>query len=267
MKKLKYSEKTVVITGASSGIGKKLAECLIKKHNCRVYAIARSQDKLDESKNDLGENYIPYRMDATDKKAWSDFREYLERSDTRVDILINCAGVLPEFKSFEKTGIDELESVLKINFLASAYSIKELMPLINERGAVVNVSSASAICPFGGVSTYTSSKSALDNFTVSLGCECKDISFSSVLPGFVRTDIMKNQRLSSKEARLIHIFSAKLEKTVRKILRRVARRKRRIIVGKDAHFMNFIYKFFPRLAPRLITKFLKKSGLELFNQI
>ncbi|MBO5338804.1 MAG: SDR family oxidoreductase [Clostridia bacterium] len=267
MKKLKYNEKTVVITGASSGIGKKLAELLIKKHSCRVYAIARNQDRLDGAKSVLGENYIPYRMDATDKQEWTHFKDFLEKSNTRVDILINCAGVLPEFKKLEKTSIDELESVLKINFLASVYSIKELMPLINERGAVVNISSASALCPFGGVSTYTSSKSALDSFTVSLGCEYKNISVSSVLPGFVRTDIMKNQRLNEKEAKLIRSFSADAEKTARKILRRVARRKRRIIVGKDAHLMSFLYKFFPRLAPRLITKFLKKSGLELFNQI
>ncbi len=267
MKRLRYFNKVAVITGASSGIGKAMASYLIKKYNCRVYAIARNIDKLDKVASELGDYYIPYSMDVCDKNNWADFKEFLEKNGTRVDILINCAGILPEFKSFEKTSTDELESVLKINLLAEVYAIKELSSQINDGGAIVNISSASALCPFGGVSTYTLSKSALDSFSVSIGCEYKNISVSSVLPGFVRTDIMKNQSLNSKEANIIRNFSADSGKVARKILKRVARRKKRIIVGLDAHLMNFLYKFFPRLAPKLITKFLKNSHLELFSRI
>ena len=64
------------------------------------------------------------------------------------------------------------------------------MPFINDGGAIVNISSASALCPFGGVSIYSASKAALDNFSVSIASEQKSVSVSSVLPGFVRTDII-----------------------------------------------------------------------------
>lgn len=267
MKRLKFKDKTVLITGASSGIGKSMAKYLIEKYNCRIYAIARNLEKLSLVAAELGENYIPYSLDVSNGDGWADLSKFFEENNINIDVLINCAGVLPEFKSFDKTEINELENVLKINFLADAYSIKALLPFINDGGAIVNISSASALCPFGGVSIYSASKAALDNFSVSIANEQKSVSVSSVLPGFVRTDIMKNQSLNNKEAKLIRAFSADSDKVSRKILKRVAKRKGRIIVGKDAHLLNFLYKHFPRLAPKLITKFLRKSGLSLFSKI
>ena len=267
MKRLRYKDKTVLITGASSGIGKSMAKYLIEKYNCRVYAVARNLEKLNSVASELGSNYIPYSLDVSSKDGWEKVARYFGENSVNIDVLINCAGVLPEFKSFEKTNLDELESVIKTNLLADAYAIKSLSPFINKGGAIVNISSASALCPFGGVSIYSASKSALDNFTVSIGCEYKDFSVSSVLPGFVRTDIMKNQSLNSKEAKLIRTFSADSDKVARKILKRVSKRKGRIIVGKDARILAFLYKHFPSIAPKLITKFLRKSCLSLFSKI
>ena len=267
MKRLKFKNKTVLITGASSGIGKAMAKYLIDKYNCRVYAIARNKDRLESVACELGEGYILYSMDVSMRDGWENLAKYFEENNIYIDALINCAGILPEFKSFEKSTLDELESVIKTNLLLDAYAIKSLISRINEGGAIANVSSASALCPFGGVSIYSASKSALDNFSVSISCEYKSVSVSSALPGFVRTDIMKNQCLNNKEARIIRAFSADADRVGRKIIKRVAKRKRRIVVGKDAHLLRLSYKYFPRITPMLITKVLRKSGLELFKNI
>ena len=141
------------------------------------------------------------------------------------------------------------------------------MPIMNDGGAVGNVSSASALCPFGGVSSYTASKSALNSFSQSLSCERGRISVSSVMPGFVRTDIMKNQELSEKEENAVRLFSAKAEKTAGRILSRLRKRKRRIVLGLDGHFMSVMYRLFPSLTPRLITRVLRASGMNLFKKI
>ena len=87
------------------------------------------------------------------------------------------------------------------------------------------------------------------------------------MPGFVKTNIMKNQSATEKDKGLINFFSADATKTSKRILRRVVRRKRRIIVGKDAHFMSFMFRAFPRLAPRFFSWVIKKSGLELFKSV
>ena len=265
MKRLDYKNKTVVLTGASSGIGKALATELIKKYGCTVYAVARNEQRLNACKNELGENYIPYPFDASSKENWTSFVDFLQKSGTRVDILINCAGVLPKFTQAENAEICDFESAINVNYLSQVYACKELLPLINALGAIVNISSASALCPFGSVSAYTASKAASFAFSTALSCELKNIRVSAVAPGFVKTDIMKNQSMSEKEARLVNKFSADPNKVARKILRRTRRRKRRITVGFDAHLMSITYRLFPRLAPRIISAFLKKSGLNMFN--
>lgn len=270
MKRLDYSGKLVIVTGASSGIGKGIAHRLIKKYGCVVYAIARNEANLTKAREELGNNsnaFIPYPMDASVKENWVELREKLEKENTPPDILINCAGVLPKFSSFEKSTSSQLIETLNINFLSSVYSCEQLMPLMKRGSSVINISSASALCPFSGVSAYSASKVALERFSECLACERRDITVSTVMPGFVKTEIMKNQRTSEKEKGIISFFSADLEKTVSKILRRAKRRKRRIVVGIDAHFMSFMFRAFPRLAPRLITWFLKKSKLELFKEI
>lgn len=267
MKKLDFCGKTVVVSGASSGIGKSIAACLIKKHGARVIGLARGWERLQEAKEELGASFIPYSLDVTSRNGWVELSSYIINNRMKITALINCAGALPEFKSFDKTEIDELENIVKLNFLSCAYAYRAIEPVLESGGAAVNVSSASALCPFGGVSTYTATKSALHAFTTALSCERCDVRFSSVLPGFVRTDIMKNQQISNKEARLVRSFSADADKVARKIVSRVRRRKRRIVVGNDARLLSFLYRIFPRIAPRLITWLLKKTKLELFSKI
>ena len=139
MKRLDYKNKTVVLTGASSGIGKALAAELITKYGCTVYAIARNGQRLALCMGELGEKYIPCPFDASDKENWTDFAENLQKSGTRVDILINCAGVLPKFTQAENAEICDFESAININYLSQVYACKALLPHINDLGAIVNI--------------------------------------------------------------------------------------------------------------------------------
>ena len=269
MKRLDYNSKLAIITGASSGIGKSIAFRLIKKYGCTVYAIARNEEKLQKCKSELGdlaENYIVYPMDVSKKDGWQELFRVISESCLTVDLLVNCAGILPEFKSFANSTVEEIEKTIDINFMSQVYSTYYALPLLKDGGAAINVSSSSALCPFGLVSGYTASKSASMHFSTAIAQEIKTVSVSAVMPGFVKTDIMREQNVNEKEAKLINMVSSDCEKTVSKILRRVRRRKKRIVVGADAHLMSFLYRFFPGLAPKIISKFLKKSGLELFNK-
>ena len=267
MKRLSYKGKTVILTGASSGIGLEIARELILKHGAIVYAIARGRERLKTAEKELASGYVPVPMDAGDKGAWESLYERLKSEGKTVDVLINCAGILPEFKSYEKTEEKELLSAMNINVNSQLYSSKIMLPIINKGGAIINVSSAAALCPFGGISLYALTKSASCAFTQALGCELDGISASAVLPGFVKTDIMKNQEATDKESRLISFFSASPKSCVRKILRRARRRRGKIVVGLDARLMSALYTLFPSRAPKIITRFLKISGLKLCSKI
>ncbi len=268
MKKVDFRGATVIVTGASSGIGKSIAKRLIEKYDSKIIAIARGEDKLLATKSELGdkgENYIPYPMDVTVLENWRMLADFFKKNDTFPLVLINCAGALPKFERFESVDIEKARAAFDLNFYSVLYSVKEIAPLLPKGGAIANISSASALCPFGMVSMYSASKAACERFSESISCEYKDISVSTVMPGFVRTDIMKNQEINEKDRGLINLFSAKSDKVAKKIVNKIRKRRRRIITGKDAHFMNFMFKFFPRKAPRIISWFLKKSGIEMFK--
>ena len=269
MNRCRFDGACAVISGASSGIGREIAAILCKKYRCRVIGLARNEERLTSAKEELkdfGEKYTVRPFDASSKENWVKLAEDLKNTDTSLDILINCAGILPKFSSQES--LSDLEKVMDINFYSQVYAIDSLTPLLekSDSGAIINFSSASALCPFGGVKSYTASKSAVENYTAALACESK-LYVGCIIPGFIKTDIMKNQGASEREARLFSHVCSDLDRSVRKMVRRIKRKKSRIVVGLDARLMSLTYKLFPKRGPKLITWFLRKTGLDIFKEI
>ncbi|MBQ8145653.1 MAG: SDR family oxidoreductase [Clostridia bacterium] len=268
MKKFDYNNKIAIVTGATSGIGYEIARTLIQKYNCKVYGIARSVKKLEALREELGPyNFMCCTMDVTDKGSWEKLKIYFDTVKEEPDILINCAGILPKFSRVANTSIEDIERAMDVNFMSCVYSCKIIMPIIKKGGMVINVSSASALCSFGGIGAYSASKGALLRFSEALACEERDISVSCVMPGFVKTDIMKEQSVAQKDAKLINRVSADPQKTVKKLLRRARKRKKRIVLGSDGHLMSLMYRLFPRLAPSFFTKTVRKAKLEMFKEV
>lgn len=267
--KYDFKNKTVVLTGASSGMGREIAIRLVKKFNCTVYAVARREGLLNELKDELGERFIPCPFDVSVKEKWTSLATRLESEGVIVDTLINCAGFLPKFSSVENSSSQSVVDAMNINFFSQVYATEAMLPIVKKstQGGIISFASVSALCPFAGVSAYCASKSASQMYFECLARENKKIYVAVIMNGFVRTDIMKNQGASEKEAKLFLKVCAPLDKTVSKIMRRIRRRRTRIIVGTDAHLMNFLYKHFPNAGPKIITRVLKKTKLEIFSQI
>lgn len=272
MRKRWIDNKTVIITGASSGIGKALAEVLIKKHNCQVLGIGRNKDRLENFKNSLKEkselfNYFTF--DVSVYENWVNFATELNSKAIKPNILINNAGVLPNFAVFEKYSIDETKKILDVNFYSSVYSIKTFLPILLESSdnAIVNVSSSSALSPVVGTTLYTASKTALKGFTEVLAQDYKKrLYVCLVCPGFTKTDIFSNQKVKAENT-LIDKVCSPLDKAVKKIYKGILKRKKRIITGLDAKAMNFFYKIMPIKTANITTAVLKKSKLPLFNEV
>lgn len=268
MKKFSYENKVAIVTGASSGIGREICKILTQEYGCQVYGIARRVKILEAMREELGpDRFFCCCMDASDKKSWEKLRVYFENLDTSPDILINCAGVLPKFSSVRNEAEDNAEVTMSVNYFSAVYGCRYMMGLLNDGGVVINVSSASALCPFAGVASYSASKAALQRYTECLAREERRLSVSAVMPGFVKTDIMKNQNVNEREQKTVNMFSADSRKTAKKILRKAAGRKKRIVVGMDGHFMSIMYRFFPNFAPWLFTKVIKKTGMSLFEKV
>ena len=121
MEKCWLDNKKVLITGASSGLGRELTKILILKHNCIVIGIGRSEDKFRSLELELKEkkqNLIYYLLDVSKEDSWV----FLSKNDNvqDIDILINNAGILPPFENFsnfvdKSINTNSAESILDIN--------------------------------------------------------------------------------------------------------------------------------------------------------
>mgnify|MGYP002675748846 CR=1 FL=1 len=261
-----------VVSGASSGIGRLLTEKLIDC-GCTVTGIGRSEKKFDDFKLSLGgksANLNVEIFDVTEEREWEALAKRLEEKYGKIDGVINCAGIFPPFKKTVACTSEETESVIKTNFLSAVYSINNLFSLIerSDSPAIVNVSSASALATIVGTAGDSASKSALKSYTEVLAEELRGkVYVGLVMPGFARTDIFRMQNTKFDENKLLYLASMSAEKMSAKIFRGILKKKRKMIIGKDAKAMNFFFRLMPKTTSRIVSKILKKSKMRLFDDI
>ncbi|MBO7214404.1 MAG: SDR family NAD(P)-dependent oxidoreductase, partial [Clostridia bacterium] len=100
MNKYFNEQSTILLTGASSGIGKCLAEILVTKYNSTVLGVGRSEEKLNMVKTLLGDKFIPITADISLESEWERLYNLVTDNGYKLSGIINCAGVLPKFSSF-----------------------------------------------------------------------------------------------------------------------------------------------------------------------
>lgn len=274
MKKCWLNNKTVIVTGASSGIGRGITVKLIKEYNCTVLGVARSEEKMKSLVAELGEygERLSYRLfDVSKRDNWKSYAEYLNENGIKPDILINNAGILPEFKSFERFSAEEFENTIGVNFYGAVYSIKELLPIILESStpAIINIDSSAALMPLAGTCAYSASKAALKAFTEAVREELRGRCYVGVIcPGFTKTDIFRSQNLTEKrEEKIIRAVSTSLDYAVRRIIKSIRKRRELTVIGADAQFMKIFGRLMPVKGGRAVSTILKKSGFKLFDGV
>ncbi len=126
--------KTIVVTGASRGIGHAIVKLAAKK-NYRVYALSRNPKKII-----ISEFIRPVSIDISDEKSIANFISILEKEEVVIDALINNAGVFLN-KPFKETSKAEFEAVYQVNLFGLVSITKMLLNQISSKGHVVNISS------------------------------------------------------------------------------------------------------------------------------
>jgi NAD(P)-dependent dehydrogenase (short-subunit alcohol dehydrogenase family) len=187
----------IVITGASSGIGREVALKLSEQEENMVYAIARGEKPLRALSEDTGRNnIIAVPLDITSgRSSLRSLKKMLERKAGRVDILINNAGHLVN-KPFEDHTDEDIASSVTVNFTAAAMLVAELLPLMGNGSHVINIGSMGGYqgsLKFPGLSFYSATKGALAVLTECLAAEYapKGISFNCLCPGAVDTEMFR----------------------------------------------------------------------------
>lgn len=273
MKKNWLYNKTVIISGASGGMGFHIAKLLIEKYSCTVIGIARNEAKLLENKKTLGDKQdkFLYRLfDVSIKENWTSFAEWLKENNIKPDVLINNAGFMLAFKKFEDITEKECEEIVNTNFTSYVNATKTLLPLLKESStpAVINVASSAGLCAMVGQSMYTATKYAVRGFTESLQLDYKGKMYvGGIYPGFVKTNILSRVDDNAKNNKWIDMMMMPVEKASKRIVKAIARKKKKRVLGFDGHYMSFCGRLFPSCTQKTIRKVLKITKLEIFKDI
>jgi short-subunit dehydrogenase len=188
----RYRGKVVVVSGASAGLGRRVALDLASA-GAVVTAVARRRDALDEVAEELrrrSDESAAVVCDVADSGAWAEVLHEVEKSRGRVDVLVNNAGHDPGVRLAEMTMADVRRTV-EVNFFAAVAGTLAVLPGMIEResGIVVNVSSDGGRLPSPGPGAYPASKAALSAFTesVSFRAERRGVRLHVVYPAWMPT--------------------------------------------------------------------------------
>ena len=184
-------EKTVVITGATDGIGKALAILLSED-----YALAlcgRSQEKMDLLLQELGDCPVYAEcFDITDGAARHGFCERVKERFGKVDVLVNCAGANTKKDRVTDINLDDLRYMFELNCVSSLGMIQELYPVMARarRGLIVNMLTTCCLFHSPMTGSYTATKNAMEGISKILTKEVKgdNIGVCNVYSGGVDTN-------------------------------------------------------------------------------
>jgi short-subunit dehydrogenase len=250
----------MLITGASSGIGRALAS-LAAEAGARLAIAARSTDKLDELARDLttrtGVEVLTITADVTSE---ADRRRLLDTTVDHfggLDVLVNNAGVA-SFGHFSTSSEEILRAVMEVNFFAPAELIRSAIPYLTQgqQPAIVNIAS---MCGRRGVpawSEYSTSKFALVGLTEALRGELArfDIDILLMVPGLTQTELRSNLLHNTGRLKIERDQGMPAEQVARAILRSLERNRTETVIGSEARWILRLNRWFPRLVDRLMNR-------------
>lgn len=257
-----FKNKIVLITGASSGIGKETAIEFAKK-GAKIVLIARRKQKLEELEKELHKFKVPTMIcqcNVSDKSQVSSMSETVLEKFGPVDVLINNAG-FAIYGSVSDLTVEEIELQMATNYFGMIYCIKNFLPymLKKKSGHIVNVASVAASFGLPGIASYCASKFAMLGFSEGLKHELKGsgVGITVVSPIMVRTDFFNHPSFEKMPKYSPTSLSAK---TVAKAILRAANSPRlEIIVPSVVRGMVWLKSTFPYLINPILGSAFKKQ--------
>ncbi|MGF1637174.1 MAG: oxidoreductase [Cyclobacteriaceae bacterium] len=179
--------KTVLITGASSGIGKETAKMMIQK-GFTVYGASRRLDKMQDLKN-IGVKLL--QMDVTDDQSMVDGINEILQNEGRIDVLVNNAGY-GSYGALEDVPMDEAKYQFEVNIFGLARLTQLILPQMRKQkaGRIINISSIGGSIGEPHGAWYHATKDALEGLSDSLRLELKQFNIDVVIikPGAILTE-------------------------------------------------------------------------------
>lgn len=202
-------KRVVIVTGASSGIGKAVAKYFSQK-GCIVYGLSRRGFEEKGITSLCCDVTSKTQAEETLKKIW--------QKEKRIDLLVNNAG-FGISGSVENESLENIEKMFKVNFLGVVNMTQTALPYMREQGfgKVINTSSVAGIIPIPFQSFYSATKASVDIFAKALRMEVKPfkISVCNVLVGDTKTNFTSKREKSLKDEK--SVYEAVVKKSISKM--------------------------------------------------
>jgi len=260
--------KTVVITGASSGIGNSLAT-EFAKHGANLVLGARQIGILNELSQNLEKQYqikaTAIKCDVTLEEECADLIEHAVKTFGKIDVLVNNAGISMR-ALFKDTNLKVLKSVMDVNFWGTVYCTKYALPeILKTKGTIVGVSSIAGYKGLPGRTGYSASKFAMNGFLDALRVENlkTGIHILTASPGFTASNI-RNTALAADgtpqgESTLQEEKMMTSDEVAVKIVKSVETGARTLVMTGQGKLTVFLSKFLPALLDKLVYNTIAKE--------
>lgn len=255
-----FSGKTIIITGATSGIGEAIALQLAPQ-NTELVIAGRNEAKLKELNERVvsaGSKCHSLKFDLSSRQSVEAAISYIRRNFDHVDVLINNGGISQRALA-EETKEEVVREIMETNFFGTVAFTLGVLPLMTQKGGRIAVTS-SLMGKFATKyrSSYAASKHALHGYFEALRFEVmeKGIDITMVCPGYIKTNISVNA-LDKEGTKYGYMDKGQAkgmsaEKCARKYLHSIAKRKKEKYIGGGELLGIYLKRYLPWLFYRII---------------
>lgn len=244
-----FNGKSVLITGAASGIGKRFAEMISGSKNLTLILWDRNPDTLIENRVSLPDDVriISRGVDVSDQSDVEAAARELDEQQVVPDVLVNCAGIVVG-KMFHEHTLEDTQNTMQINAVGSMWVVQLFLEKMITRGTghVVNLASASGYIGNPRMSVYAASKWAVIGWSESLRLEMKKletgIEVTTVIPSYIKTGMFDGV----KPPLMVPLLET--DQMVERMIKGISKRKNKIQAPFMVRFVPLIKALLPASA-------------------
>lgn len=240
-------KRIIVVTGASSGLGREFVSQISKKEKVdEIWAIARRTERLEELAKQIETKVVPLSIDLSDGAAISAYKAKLEEEKPEIVVLANCAG-FGKFGHYETIPTETHINMIDLNCEAAVYMTDYSLPYMKEGAKILNVASCAGFQPIPYINIYAATKAFMLSYTRALNAELKyrGIHALALCPFWSKTEFF-NRAIKQDEKPVVIHYSAMYEAefVVKKAIKALYGKKDVCAPGGKNKFQWFLTKIF-----------------------